>query len=166
MASSSQKPATMDNATEAALFTLLSSENQAQNTFFVFGNVYVNNQNDGSSDRESTKDSTPGMPMESTPEMPKESRPGMSRASWISQDSASENESLKNVNDAKNLLKEMQNFRQQIVKELKTTILMEIKERLIKYRKDRGSVFKFGENNVDGGFNFKSNSKVQSNEQN
>ncbi|CAG9797768.1 unnamed protein product [Chironomus riparius] len=58
MDNSRQNPTPTSNTIEAALAALLSNENQSQNSYFVFGNLYVNNQGEKSEDKEA-KESVP-----------------------------------------------------------------------------------------------------------
>ena len=120
MDNSRQNPTSISNTIETALNSLLSSENQSQNSFFVFGNVYVNNQNE-KSEVKKAKESTPDIEL---------------------------SKSFNDLNlELNNIAKEMTFMKN----ELKA--ILESKE-MQKDDDDYDSVFVFGRENEDNGFNF------------
>ena len=124
MDNSRQNPTSISNTIETALNSLLSSENQSQNSVFVFGNVYVNNQNE-KSEVKKAKESTPDIEL-------------------------SKSFNVLNL-ELNNIAKEMTFMKN----ELKA--ILESKE-MQKDDDDYDSVFVFGRENEDNGFNFMLNS--------
>jgi hypothetical protein len=161
MDSSSQKPATMNDTTEAALSALLSKGSQSQNSFIVFGNVYVTNQGldqvKNSSDREATADAKSEIRKDLKPKIPKE------RKLEAKKDSTLEDELSKRIGNILVSSQEVQKLLQPMLKEILSNLCMlKATEEPAKSANDREISFNFGESNEDCGINIKYDSEADS----